>query len=324
MTRASIIIAAYNAETSIATAIASAQQQSERDIEILVIDDASTDATVAEAKRLAAADPRIRLLSAGRNAGPGAARNFGLDHARGEWVAVLDADDRYRPERIATLCTLGVRTGADLVADNLLLCPENAPDGDGLLIPREKLAEGRWLGAVEFVVGNLGDGSRARRSFGFLKPVIRRDFLERSGLRYDETRFSEDFLFCVKCLLRGASWFITPMAMYYYTVRASSLSARISETDLAYLSTTERELVRQATALDPALATAIRRHRRTVNDALCWLRFVRALKRRDWRTARGAMLHDRRSFVHVCHQGLRAVPRAARLSLQALYERAPW
>jgi glycosyltransferase involved in cell wall biosynthesis len=203
MTRASVIIAAYNAEASIGAAIASAQQQSERDIEILVIDDASTDSTYAEVERLAAADPRIRALSAGRNSGPGAARNFGLAHARGEWVAVLDADDRYHPERIATLCALGAYTGADLVADNLLLCPENEPDGDDLLIPRDKLAEGRWLGAVEYVVGNLGDGSRARRSLGYLKPVIRRDFLERTGLCYDETRFSEDFLFYVRCLLRG-------------------------------------------------------------------------------------------------------------------------
>ena len=292
-------------------AIASAQQQSERDIEILVIDDASGDGTYERVLGLAAQDPRIKALRAEHNGGPGAARNIGLAHATGEWVALLDSDDRYRPERIATLCEVGERTGADLVADNLLLCSENEAHVDQVLIPAERLSHNRWLEAVEFVEGNLGDGSRTRHSLGFLKPMIRRGFLERTALRYDEIRFSEDFLFYLKCLLRGASWFITPAPMYCYTVREASLTDSVSDADLLYLSAIERRLGDEAARRAPALAAAIRRHRRSVDNSLCWSRFARAIKRRDWRTARDTVLDDPRKFMHICHQGFRTLSRGA-------------
>lgn len=311
MTRASIIVPAFNCRHSIGMGIASAQQQSEHDIEILVIDDASGDGTYERILELAAHDPRIKALRAEHNGGPGAARNIGLAHATGEWVALLDSDDRYRPERIAALCELGDRTGADLVADNLLLCSENMTDASRVLIPPERLSHDRWLEAVEFVEGNLGDGSRTRHSLGFLKPVIRRGFLEHTALRYDEIRFSEDFLFYLKCLLRGASWAITPAPMYCYTVREASLTESVSDADLAYLSAVERRLGDEAAGRDPALAAAIRRHRRSVDNSLCWSRFARAIKRRDWRTARDTMLDDPRKFVHICHEGFRTLSRAA-------------
>jgi len=317
MTRVSIIVPAFNCQDSIGTAIASAQQQSERDIEILVIDDASCDGTYERVLGLAALDPRIRALRAEENGGPGAARNIGLTRATGEWVALLDSDDSYRPERIARLCELGDRTGADLVADNLLLCSGDKAQVDQALIPPERLSDDRWLGAVEFVEGNLGDGSRTRHSLGFLKPVMRRGFLERTALRYDEIRFSEDFLFYLKCLLRGASWFITPTAMYCYTVRETSLTDSVSDADLLHLSVIERRLGEEAAAGNPALAAAIRRHRRSVDNSLCWSRFARAIKCRDWRTARDTMLDDPRKFVHICHQGFRTLSRAAAAGLSA-------
>jgi succinoglycan biosynthesis protein ExoO len=309
MTQASIIIPAFNAERSIEAAIASAQRQTEHDIEILVIDDASRDATYERMVGLAAHDPRIKPLRADRNVGQGAARNIGLAHATGEWIALLDSDDRYCSERITTLCELGARHNADLVADNLLLCPEGECGGDQVLIPPQRLSNDRWLGAVEFVDGNLGDGSKNRNTLGFLKPVVRRDFLERTAVRYDETRFGEDYLFFLNCLLRGASWFITPAAMYLYTVRQGSVTESASDSDLVHLSAVERRLSDEVRDHDPALAAAIRRHGRSVDNALCWSRFARAAKRGDWRTAHGTMLHDPRAFVYICYQGLRALPR---------------
>src|SRR5580704_14696906 len=105
--RASIVIPAYNASRSIERAIASVQAQTERNIEIIVVDDCSNDATAEIVLNVAARDSRVRLVKLARNGGPSVARNRGIAEARGVWFAVLDADDAYKPERIQRLVAFG-------------------------------------------------------------------------------------------------------------------------------------------------------------------------------------------------------------------------
>src|ERR1700739_2911130 len=91
--QASVIMPAYNAENTLQQAVNSAMEQTGVCLEVLVIDDASTDGTAAAAEALTARDPRVRLLRQPVNRGPAAARNRGLAAALGTWVALLDADD---------------------------------------------------------------------------------------------------------------------------------------------------------------------------------------------------------------------------------------
>src|SRR5271166_1621513 len=116
--RASVIVPAYNAGRFIAGAIQSAQAQSEARIEIVVIDDCSSDATAAIVQRLAEQDKRIRLIRMPANGGPAVARNAGLDAAQGEWIALLDADDKFVRSRLEQLIALGEQHRADIVSDN--------------------------------------------------------------------------------------------------------------------------------------------------------------------------------------------------------------
>ena len=311
MPRISVVIPAYNAESSIVRAIASVQRQSERDLEILVIDDASTDATAGEVRRLAAADPRIVPITAARNGGPGVARNLGLARARGEWIAPLDGDDQYLPERLATLASRGEATGADLVSDNLLIV--HGEGGNATLLPagNDPAAE-FWLGAAEFVEGNIGRGDRIPRSYGFLKPMLRADFLHANGLRYPEARFAEDFLFYLHCLLSGGRWLVARRTMYAYHQREGSLTHAHSAADLAYLSAAERALLSHpAVTADPHLLAAIRRHCRSVDLAANWFGFAEAVKRGDWSQARRDLLRNPSGLVHIGKQGLRTLPRIA-------------
>src|SRR5581483_11829559 len=99
----SVVMPAYNAADTIEAAIASALHQTEQRIEVLVIDDASTDATVGVASRVAAQDRRVRLLRQVVNRGPAAARNRGMAEARGKWIALLDADDAFALHRLESL-----------------------------------------------------------------------------------------------------------------------------------------------------------------------------------------------------------------------------
>jgi hypothetical protein len=97
----SVIMPAYNVEERIGPAIASLLAQTYRDLEIVVVDDASTDGTTAAAERAAAGDPRVRVLRLERNGGPYVARNRALAEARGAFVTCHDGDDWAHPERIA-------------------------------------------------------------------------------------------------------------------------------------------------------------------------------------------------------------------------------
>lgn len=100
----SIIIPAYNRERYIAEALTSIVTQSAHhlDYEVVVVDDGSTDGTVAVCQQLAAHYPVIRVVQQ-RNAGPGAARNHGLHEARGEYVWMFDSDDRMAQGALALL-----------------------------------------------------------------------------------------------------------------------------------------------------------------------------------------------------------------------------
>jgi teichuronic acid biosynthesis glycosyltransferase TuaG len=98
----SVVIPVFNAATVIADAVASVQAQGFDDWELLLVDDGETDgggqASVLE--RLGQ-DPRIRLLATAGGQGAGAARNMGIEAARGRYIAFLDADDMWHPQKLA-------------------------------------------------------------------------------------------------------------------------------------------------------------------------------------------------------------------------------
>jgi glycosyltransferase involved in cell wall biosynthesis len=97
----SVIVPAFNAAATLPTALASLTRQSWKSLDIVVVDDGSTDGTGDVARRIAEGDARIRVIDAGANEGAYAARNRGAAAAKGAYLTVLDADDWAHPERIA-------------------------------------------------------------------------------------------------------------------------------------------------------------------------------------------------------------------------------
>ena len=99
--RVSVLIPAYDAESTIADALTSVLSQRGPTFEIILVDDGSQDRTLEYVRRAAGGDPRLRIIEHGSNSGRPAARNTAFAAARGSYVAMLDADDRFAPTRLA-------------------------------------------------------------------------------------------------------------------------------------------------------------------------------------------------------------------------------
>lgn len=99
MPKISVVIPLYNKEKSIASTLQTVLNQTFTDYEIVIVNDGSTDNSIAEVEKIQ--DNRIRLIHQ-QNAGVSAARNRGIEEAKGELIAFLDADDEWKPEYLAT------------------------------------------------------------------------------------------------------------------------------------------------------------------------------------------------------------------------------
>ncbi|MGE4409811.1 MAG: glycosyltransferase family 2 protein [Sphingobium sp.] len=164
-----VIIPAWNASATIDATLDSARRQTHDALEILVVDDGSTDDTVSIAMAHAGADPRIRILRQS-NAGVAAARNHGIAQSRGAFIAPLDADDLWAPTKterqLARFAAGGARTGLVYCgyavideADIVLRVVLPQPEGDVRMALCEHNFVGNGSGAMfrrEALVGTSG------------------------------------------------------------------------------------------------------------------------------------------------------------------------
>ena len=109
--RVSVVMPAYDAAATLEASMRSVLEQSHADLELLVVDDCSSDDSPAIAQRIAAQDSRVRALRLPANAGVAAARNAGIQAASGDWIAFLDSDDRWHPEKLSAQLEHMQRTG---------------------------------------------------------------------------------------------------------------------------------------------------------------------------------------------------------------------
>ncbi len=135
--RISVVIPTYQRREQCARAVASALEQGLAPFEVLVCDDGSTDGTEDLFRRMSADDPRIRYLRLQENQGtPAPARNLGVSSARGDWIAFLDSDDRWLPEKLTVQGELLAGGRYDLVASDAIRASGGAYFGlDGMKDP---------------------------------------------------------------------------------------------------------------------------------------------------------------------------------------------
>lgn len=218
----SVIIPAYNTASYISRAIESALGQTLENIEVIVIDDASTDNTLEVVKSFS--DSRLTVIVNEKNMGVSNARNRALKIAQGEWIAVLDSDDWYAADRLEKLLLIAKAENADIVIDdlNLIQQDDTSPWSTLLKESGEEIFDLKPIDPIYFV--ETGMYGQKGLHLGLSKPIFKRDFLLQHGIEYDgRKQVVEDFHFMLQCLVKEAHLIFVPQAYYFYRSRLGSL-----------------------------------------------------------------------------------------------------
>ncbi|MEH2194248.1 MAG: glycosyltransferase family 2 protein [Nostoc sp.] len=279
----SIIIPAYNTENYIFKAIDSALNQTISNIEVIVIDDASTDNTLAVIKKFK--DHRLKILVNEKNLGVSGTRNRALRIAEGQWVAVLDSDDWYAPERLEKLLQIAYSEQADMVADDLFFI-ENGKDYPWSTLIREGgecIKQLKLIDTLYFVETDIF--GKQGLHLGLSQPMIKRDFLINNSIKYDERlRINEDFWLYLECLLFGAKFILVPEPYYFYRSRPGSLvhSSAKQIIEVTCLKITELMAMKDLVNGVPNLAKALSNKVRISRNSLAYYQVVESIKKKQY------------------------------------------
>ncbi len=219
MTLISVIIPVYNVENYVGQCLQSVLQQTHKELEIICVDDASTDGSLAVLKDYAARDERIKIISDGENVGSALARNKGLDIAHGEYVYFMDSDDWIEPDYIAKMLAAIEQAGTDIVLNLNIL--QELPHGTQLYVhPAMKsvAAGGEYIGKYN-IIANSPVLLWAR--------LYKRDFLEKNHLRLSSMRTTcDDFIFHYTSNLYAEQTYVFFGPVYHYRVHQASITGQ--------------------------------------------------------------------------------------------------
>lgn len=193
----SIIMPAYNAERYLEECLASVEGQTYRDLEIILVDDGSTDETLRMARDHAARDERITVLTQ-QNQYAGVARNNGMAKASGDYLLFLDSDDIFEPDMVERLVARAEATEADAVVCKSIAFDEQT----GVEYPLTQALRDVDLEAVE-----SGESLRGKLFQCFVgwpwDKLFRKSFIEARGLRFQPLRTTNDACFVFMALARA-------------------------------------------------------------------------------------------------------------------------
>lgn len=262
----SVIIPVYNVKPFLRQCLASVFAQTFRNLEIILVDDGSTDGSGELCDALAAEDPRVRVIHQ-ENGGLSAARNAGIDASTGAWLYFLDSDDALSPVTLAHLWTACIRTRAD------------AAVGDFLRFSSEELPQERRTFAME----SLGTEEALRRmllnqGFGHQAwgKLFRRELWEK--LRYPVGLLYEDYAVIYDVMLGAEKVAAVTDALYFYRMQEGSIMhAKITERNLTLLDTSAR-VTQMIAEKYPALREAAVRL-----QVVTYMRFLSDLLETDYR-----------------------------------------
>lgn len=219
----SVVVPVYNVELYLAQCLDSLLQQPGVDFEVVCIDDSGTDRSCQILKEYQARDPRIRVVSHSENRGLSAARNTGIENAKGEYVLFLDSDDLLNPETLALQVTAIRRDQADMVYFHTELLWERFPGDPSPPVssnPPESTLFNQELRRTNLL--NYPALLHATSSWSYIYSA---DFLRRHSIQFDEhLKRWEDRAFWTRVARLASTVSIVPVAVRKYRQRSQSIT----------------------------------------------------------------------------------------------------
>ncbi len=221
--RVSVVMAVRNGESTLASALASLQAQTLSDLEILVVDDHSSDATPALLRRFAERDSRIHPIRLTHNQGVQVARAAGLEQSRAPWSTFLDADDRALPSMLACLLAAAETNDADIVVcGSLRVTTEGRSLGPKVRFPRQQVFERDIF--ERFCRLQFGTGALWNK-------LYRTELIRTWGTsphRWPQNG-TEDTLVNIGCFWQARRVVTLPDVLHHYVLQPGSLTSDLEE-----------------------------------------------------------------------------------------------
>jgi len=229
MSIVSVIVPVYNCEQYLSECVDSILSQRFRDLELILVDDGSSDGSGALVDGYAEADPRVKAVHLPENAGPSAARNAGLELASGEFICMADSDDVMYPDLLETVIPR-FADGYEMIVfgHETISSPEKA---NRLAAARKEKLISLDTDAKKFDF-LAGPFRRGEIRWEIWNRVYRRDIIEKWHVRFprDRRAFPEDMFFNFCYIAHIGKILILPDILYGYRIRGGSFmdSARRS------------------------------------------------------------------------------------------------
>ena len=212
MPKASVIVPVYKVEEYLEKCVQSILAQTERDFELILVDDGSPDRCGALCDSLAQTDPRVRVIHQ-ENQGLGGARNTGIREARGDWLLLVDSDDWIEPKILEKAMEAGLREEADLVMFAFRTVDEQ---GRELGVFREDMPKERGIGLQEHKEALLTAPCAWNK-------LYRRSFFQGTGLAYPPRVWYEDLRTTPKLMAKAGRMVFLDEVGYNYLQRQGSI-----------------------------------------------------------------------------------------------------
>ncbi|MBQ8963445.1 MAG: glycosyltransferase [Clostridia bacterium] len=230
----SVIVPVYNGEGTIGKTMASIQNQSFSSLDIIVIDDGSTDRSAQICRGLAQKDGRVRVFSQA-NAGLSAARNAGIERALGEWVTFVDSDDVIHPNMIEILLDDVYASAADMG-----ICGAKKVDTQDVDYAANDVSRaGTVAGIPEVMINEALNNGVPLYSWG---KIMRREAF--ASIQFPRGRFYEDEITSLKLLLAASKITFNAAGLYYYVQNATGITKQPREKHAYDLIENENEIER--------------------------------------------------------------------------------